>query len=640
MSEPSTPQQPVPQASPPAKTKSRNVFLVIFRGIAAVFRFIRVTIANLLIILVFLLIFAALSSGEPEPEVKQDSILVFEPKQSLVEDSSASDPVLDLLLSGSGIGETKVGDAVRAITHAASDDRIVALEIRPHRLLGANLVHLDIVGDAIEKFKESGKRVIAYSNFYSQSQYFLASHADRVVMHPYGELMFTGLAFENQYFHTLLNKLHLNVHTFRAGDYKSAVEPYTRDSMSPEVKDSYRPILQQLWGGYLDRIGNNRQLPVNQVSAYANDLATLLERTSSGLAELSREQGLVDELLGPSDYSESLTSDSQIAKDGTKPPRIDMEEYLEAIPSSLGTRTVEQPSDDATSSTGRIGLVTVTGAIFDLPFRQGSDLGPTSSPVKHIKRAATANVDALVLRIDSPGGSVFASEQIRMALRELSEEGIPIVASMAGTAASGGYWIAAEADLIMASASTITGSIGVFAMFPSVEDSLAEVGVHTDGVHSAPNALRLDPFTGLSESDATIMQVMVNTSYDRFLEIVSNGRNMSVDDVRAIAGGRIWTGKQALENKLVDQLGGLDEAFEAAAKLAKLKKYRIREYRDRPTSLLRTLLEATGLESPLANSPVGQLIGESKRFADQIWPSLQSRRVYAICEPCTTGISF
>ncbi|MCY4143858.1 MAG: signal peptide peptidase SppA [Gammaproteobacteria bacterium] len=640
MSEPPIPQTPTPPVPPPAKPKRQNIFLLIFRGIGAVFRFIRVSIANLLIILLLLLIFVAVSTGDPEPEVAQDSVLVFEPKQSLVEDTSGSDPILDFLMSGTGVGGTKVRDVVRAIRHAASDDRIVALEVRPHRLLGASLVHLNAIGSAIEEFKASGKKVVAYSNFYSQSQYHLASHADKVVMHPYGELVFTGLAFENQYFHTLLNKLHVNVHTFRAGDYKSAVEPYTRDSMSPEVKASYIPILQQLWGGYVETISNNRNLPETQVFDYADGLATLLKGTDKGLAELSREQRLVDELLGPADYSESLASDTQISASGDKPPRIAMDDYLEVIPSSSGTLTVEEPADDATSSTGRIGLVTVSGAILTLPFGQGSDLESTSSAVKHINSAAKANVDALVLRIDSPGGSVFASEQIRMALRELSEKGIPVVASMAGTAASGGYWIAAEADLIMASESTITGSIGVFATFPSVEESLEQVGVNTDGVYSAPNALRPDPLSGVSESDATIIQAIVNTSYDRFLNIVSNGREMSVDDVRAIAGGRIWTGKQALENNLVDKIGGLDQAFEEAAKLAKLKKYRIREYRDRRSSLLRTLLEATGFESPLANSRLGHLIGESQYIVDNVWPKVQFRRVYALCESCTTGLIF
>ncbi|MYD81354.1 MAG: signal peptide peptidase SppA [Gammaproteobacteria bacterium] len=619
------------------RQERKNVLLQIYRAISATFRFIRVSIANLLIVLLLFIVIVAVSSGDPGPVVQEGSVLVFEPKQALVEKSSSSDPVLDLLLSGYGVGETNVNDVVKALRHAATDENIAMLEIRPHQLLGASYVHLEMIGDAIDEFKESGKEVVSYSNLFTQSQYLLASYADRVAMHPFGDLLFTGFAFENQYFYGLLEKLRISVHIWRAGDFKSAVEPYTRDSMSPEVKASYEPILDQLWGTFLAKIGENRALEDTRVRTYANDMANLISESNNDFATIAVDQGFVDELLGPEQYTQSVLDDLDSSR--RKPPRISIEDYLESLPFSTATVSREDSSAAENGRTGRIGLVKVQGAIFDLPFGAGADIGANSSVVDHIDSAARSGVDAFVLRINSPGGSVLASEQIRLALRRLNARGIPIVASMSGTAASGGYWIAAEADEILASSSTITGSIGVFAMIPSVEKALAEVGVHTDGVYSAENARRLDPIAGVKESDSILMQAMVDNSYQRFLNIVSEGRNMEVADVEAIAGGRIWTGEQALERNLIDQIGGIDAAFERAAELAGLSSWRVREYKDAEETLFSMFMSATGWEAPISSPRLRRLVNESNRIVDQILPYFEPRRVYAFCEPCTSSFS-
>ena len=633
---------PIQESSPAEKRrekrqKRKNVFLQVFGVISAIFRFIRVAIANLLIILLLFIVIVAISSGDPGPEVQEGSVLVFEPKQALVEQSTSSDPVLDLLLSGYGVGETNINDVVKALKHAATDDRIEMLEIRPHQLLGASFVHLEMIGDAIDEFKESGKAVVSYSSLFSQSQYLLASYADRVAMHPFGDLIFSGFAFENQYFYGLLEKLRVNVHIWRAGDFKSAVEPYTRDSMSPEVKASYEPILDQLWGTFLAKLGENRGLEDTRVRTYANDLPSLISESNKDFATIAVNQGFVDELLGPEEYSQSVLD--ALGSSRRRPPRISIEDYLETIPFSSGIVRREDSSEAENGRTGKIGLVKVQGAIFDLPFGAGADIGANSSVVDHIDSAARAGVDAFVLRIDSPGGSVFASEQIRLALRRLNARGIPVVASMSGTAASGGYWIAAEADEILASSSTITGSIGVFAMIPSVERALAEVGVHTDGAYSAENARRLDPLVGVKESDSKLMQAMVDNSYSRFLNIVSEGRDMDVADVEAIAGGRIWTGDQALERNLIDQIGGIDAAFERAAELAGLSSWRVREYKDAKETLFSRFMSATDWEAPISSPRLRRLIDESNHIVDQVLPYFEPRRVYAFCEPCTTGFS-
>ncbi|MCY3884678.1 MAG: signal peptide peptidase SppA [Gammaproteobacteria bacterium] len=625
------------EAKPRERRDRTKVLRQVLRAISATFRFIRVSIANILIILLLFIFIVAISSGDPAPEVQEGSVLVFEPKQSLVEKSSSTDPVMDLLLSGYGVGETNINDVVKVLRHAATDDRIAMLEIRPHQLLGANLVHLEIIGEAIDEFKKSGKAVVSYSNLFTQSQYFLASYADRIAMHPLGDLLFSGFAFENQYFYGLLEKLRVNVHIWRAGDFKSAVEPFTRDSMSPEVKASYEPIIGQLWGAYLTKIGENRELELNQVRTYANDMPSLVEATNEDFASIALNQGFVDELLGSEQYKQSVLDDLESSR--SKPPRISIEDYLEAMPFSSGVVTRTSRDEANGGRSGTIGLVKVQGAIFDLPFVEGADMGGNSSIVKHIDAAGRSGVDALVLRIDSPGGSVFASEQIRLALRRLSAKGTPIVASMSGTAASGGYWIAAEADEILASSSTITGSIGVFAMIPTVDKALAEVGVHTDGVYSSEKARRLDPIAGVSESDSKLMQAMVNSSYRRFLNIVSEGRNMEVADVEAIAGGRIWTGDQALERNLIDQVGGMDAAFERAAEISGLASWRVREYKDAKETLFSRFLSATGWEAPISSPRLRQLLNESHRIVDEVLPQFEPRRVYAFCEPCTSGLS-
>ncbi len=618
-----------PTAQP--KRKRRNPVVIVYRAIAGTFRFLRATVANLLLILVLVLVFTAIASIEPEPDVEIGSILSFEPKFSLVEDTQPGNPLMDLFLSGSGIGADRTRDVAEAIRYAATDDRIIGLELRPHRLLGADLVQLEAIGDAVNEFKQAGKWVEAYSPQYTQSQYHLASHADQVFMHPFGDVVLQGFAFETQYFRSLIDRVRLNVHVFRAGDFKSAVEPYTRDDMSPEVKSSYEPILDQIWSQYVERVSANRELEPESVRGYADDVASLVELSNTDVASMSLQKGLIDGLLNPRSYRDRQRNE----QDDGEPPRMSMQDYISVIPNGirrLRTRTAEEQS----SRVGRIGVVTIMGALLELPGTSGSDIYSSYSPVEQLKRAQRSRVDALVLRIDSPGGSVLASEKIRVAIQELRSKDIPVVASMAGTAASGGYWIAAETDLIMASPSTITGSIGVFAMFPSFEETLAEVGVNTDGVYSVPNASRLDPFRGLNESDAILMQALVDRSYENFLNIVSNGRDMTVDQVRLVAGGRIWTGQQAIDRNLVDELGDLDMAFERAAELAGLTSYRVREFKESAPSGLAAFLVEMGVRIPLIDERLAQWANESSKLVNDLWGSLQPRQVYALCEPCSS----
>ena len=611
---------------------------MIYRAIAATFRWIRAAIFNVLIFLLFVFLIGALTSGPPEPQVLNGSVLVLDFEQSLVEDTTSSNPILDLFLSGANVGgETSVRDVVRALEHAADDSRIVAVDIRPQNLLSAGVVNIERVGDAIREFKESGKKVVAYSDSYTQTQYFLASHADHVGMHPYGELILRGLAFESQFYHSLIERLHVNFHIYRAGDFKSAVEPYLRDDMSPEVKESYAPILNQVWGNFLGRIAENRQLSPDQMVEYTENLAAIVELSDVDLANITVQRGLVDVLVDAKEFREQ-TIEAQIESDSSRmSPRVVLNDYLQVIPAGWGTRSVDEPQENSAPLPGRVGIVTVQGAIFDLPILDDND--DESSTVSNINRAANSNIDALVLRINSPGGSVLASEEIRKALREVSEKGIPIIASMGDTAASGGYWIAAEADLIMASESTITGSIGVFAFYPTFENTLANFGVNTDGAYSSPNAARRDFLSGVSEADAALMQLSIDDTYDKFLLIVSQGRDMSVDDVRAIAGGRIWTGTQAIANNLVDELGELDDALDAAARLANLSSYRVREFKSSPPGLFDSLMGYIGTKIPGANSELGQWIRNSHQQTFEFLNHAKPRKAYALCEACTTGVS-
>ena len=512
------------------------------------------------------------------------------------------------------------------------------MEIRPNKLVGSSLVHIDLIGAALREFSESGKPIYAYSEDFNQSSYLFSSYSDVIYLNSLGSLSFSGLAFESMYYKTILDKFDINVHTFRSGEYKSAVEPFLLDSMSDIVRESYRPIISQLWRSTKDLIVSNRELAQSKVDQFTEGFAELLGPNRARLSEIAVEFGFVDELL-PSDtlamkVSERFGLDT---RDATS--RISTEDYFYTIKDQKDhrdTTTSAEKIEQITKRHGTVAVITVEGTIFGWPGEDGSEIVDSTGAVEHLQHAKDSAVDAIVLRVNSPGGSVVASELIRLQVEAVKAQKIPVVISMSNTTASGGYWISAGADRILADDSTITGSIGVFSMVPSVEKLLARVGINTDGVYSSDGHFRMDPAKGISAAEARMLQASVDDAYERFVEIVSTGRGMSTDEVKAIAGGRIWTGRQALENGLVDALGTYDDALEVAANLAGLNSYTVERYGfvHRPP-FMNLIAKATNW--------VPSLPPESQRLvqhARKTWREvkdhlvIEPRKLYALCEFC------
>lgn len=622
----------------PEKPKKMNLLRRIWRGIASVFRFLRVSVANILLVTVFIFVLVLLFSG-PAITVEPSSVLVFTPNQSLVEKRPNTNPLFELLLGNTGADVTDVHDVVATIRHAAKNPRILALEIRPDNLAGASLVHLDLIGEALTEFSASGKPIYAYSEDFYQSAYLLSSYADVVYLNSLGSVNFSGLAFESMYYKAILDKLDITVNIFRSGEYKSAVEPFLLDAMSDVVRESYRPIIDQLWSSTKELIETNREINESVVTQFTEGFGDLLGPNRKRLSALALEYGFVDELLTSNALAAKVSERFGLNAVGESIPRISTGDYFQTIKDKSDFRiTVENSESEApaTKRGGTIAVITVEGAIFGWPADDGSQLVDSTGAVEHLQLAINEEVDAVVLRVNSPGGSVLASEAIRLQVEAVKKQNIPVVVSMSNTAASGGYWISAGADRILASDSTITGSIGVFSMIPTVEELLQRVGVNVDGVYSSEGHFRVDQASGISETEAKMLQANVDDAYDRFLDVVSIGRSIPTDEVDAVAGGRIWTGLQALEHGLIDSLGSYDDALEVAANLAGLKSYDVERYGfvRRPPFL--NLLARTSNWVPQISPEYQRFVKHTRNAWLEVKDHLaiKPRTVYALCEFC------
>ncbi len=571
------------------------------------------TLNTLFLVFVLIALFAVLDAFEPPP-VPEGSALVINPKGAMVEESRALDPLRGFLATDE-LSESSVHDIVRAIDQAANDSRIKMIVLQLDDLASASAAHAELFGAALSRFREAGKRIVSTANNYSQSQYAIASHADGVYMHPEGAVLLFGYGAFRSYFKGLLDKLNLNTHVFRVGEYKEAVEPFIRDDMSASAREANQALVDGLWASYRQRVLDNRQLDAQPFDRYTLAFDEVLAEAHGDTARAALESGLVDELMSADQARSSIAA--TVGWDGNSKLN------------SIGYRRYLQALGPAASETGNIGLIFVRGVI-----RMGDDQSSAAADnlVELIRRARNdATVKALVVRVDSPGGSAFASELIRQELELVQLADKPVVVSMGSVAASGGYWVSATADSILAHPTTITGSIGIFALLIGMEQAMAKVGIHSDGVGSTPFSNALDPLRPLSEPMRRIMQAGVNHGYQQFVNLVARGREMQPEAVEAVAQGRVWLGSQALELGLVDGLGGLAEAIAEAAKLANLSDYATKRFRT-PLSprdlLLQQLLDIADISPPPA------LAGVLEQ-ADWLLGSLNDpQHSYAVCEPC------
>jgi protease-4 len=567
--------------------------------------------------LLFLLILIVALFADGTPVVPDDSALLVNPRGVLVDQRSQMDPLAEFFAPDTP-GEVELGQITAALERAAADDRIRLAVLDLDELIGMSAGQAMVIGRSIREFQDEGKEVIAYGSGFGQSQYLLASFADALYMHPMGQLILPGYGGNRLYFKELLDKLNVNIHIFQAGKYKEFVEPYSRSDMSEEARQANQELVDELWAAYRAQLLENRKLEAPVLDRFTHSLPEQLEAMGD-LATVALEHHLVDELLNLDEVRARIASEVGYANDGEF-LRIGFEDYLAANPAKR-------------ESGKSVAVITAEGPIMMGRQSQGVIAADTISAL--IRRAREDDdVAALVLRVNSPGGSAFASEIIRQELEILQLTGKPVVASMGNVAASGGYWISSTADRIYARPTTITGSIGVFGIIPTFERALNEVGVHTDGIGTTPLSRAFDPFAGLSEEMKRILQLNTEETYEQFVSLVARGRDMAPEAVDGVSQGRVWTGTAAQAIGLVDELGSLEDAIAKAAELAELAEYRTK--RIRPDLSPREILMSSliGSESewlPLGGSRIASALAEAERFLEMLNDPGNS---YAVCELC------
>ncbi|EBC7385051.1 signal peptide peptidase SppA [Salmonella enterica] len=479
--------------------------------------------------------------------------------------------------SSDRLQENSLFDIVNAIRQAKDDRNITGIVLDLKNFTGADQPSMRYIGKALREFRDSGKPIFAVGENYSQGQYYLASFANKIWLSPQGQVDLHGFATNGLYYKTLLDKLKVSTHVFRVGTYKSAVEPFIRDDMSPAAREADNRWIGELWQNYLHTVSANRQISPQQLFPGAQAIIDGLTSVGGDTAKYALDHKLVDALASSADVEKALTKQFGWSKTENNYRAISYYDYSLKTPADTG---------------GTIAVIFANGAIMDgeeTPGNVGGDT--TASQIRDAR--LDPKVKAIVLRVNSPGGSVNASEVIRAELAAARAAGKPVVVSMGGMAASGGYWISTPANYIVASPSTLTGSIGIFGVINTVENSLSSIGVHSDGVSTSPLA-DISMTKSLSPEVQQMMQLSIEYGYKRFITLVADARKRTPEQIDKIAQGHVWTGEDAKANGLVDSLGDFDDAVAKAAELAKLKQWHLDYYQDEPTVLDMVMDSMTG----------------------------------------------
>lgn len=515
-------------------------------------------VVNVLFLILVLLFVAALVK---EVElIKPRTALVIAPEGALVEQYSA-DPASRALAKAFGdeVKEVQLRDLLRAIELAKDDDRIERIALRADGLSGGHAA-LREVAAALHEFRSGGKQVVAYADAMDQRQYLLAAQADEIYLHPSGAVLLEGLARYRPYYREgLQDKLGVDVHLFKVGEYKSAAEPFVLDAPSPASLEADRYWMGDIWQRYLEEIAQARKLEPEAIARGIEELPERLAAVDGDLARLAQREGLVDSLKTLDQVRALLIERGVADEDGTDFRQIDLEDYL--------ARRDHERQGGADADT--LAVVVAQGEIVDGEVPPGA-VGGESTAALIRKARENEKVKGLLLRVDSPGGGVFPSEQIRREVELTRAAGKPVVVSMGNVAASGGYWISMNADRIYADPSTITGSIGIFGLVLNMPRTLEKIGVHVGGSGTTWLAGALDPTRPLEPKVGALIQSVIEHGYDEFIGKVASARDSTPEEVDRNARGRVWTGAQALERGLVDQLGGLRQAQAGLAELAHL----------------------------------------------------------------------
>jgi protease IV len=568
-----------------------------FSGAWRAFNGIRRFVFGLIAIAILVVLFNVMMSGPKALEGKTALVIPF--RGALVEQFSGdpSDAALNKAL-GQDVPETRLRDIKRALELAAKDGKIDRVLLRTDELAGGGQASLREVARYLTDFKKnSGKEVLAYAYNYDQRALFIAAHADKIYMHPEGLALLEGLGRNRMYYASALQKLGVKFNVFRVGKYKSAVEPYLLDGQSAEAREADAYWLNDLWDRFLVDYAALRKTSPEALKAMIDQLPERLAANSGELAQIALSEKLIDELKTPDELRALMLKkgaaaekdDDEAAADYRK---VGMQEYL-------ALNELVNPED---KSLDAVAVIVAEGGISDGKRPQG-EIGGDSTAALIRQARDNKRVKAVVLRVNSPGGSGFASEVIRRELEITRAAGKPVYISMGDLAASGGYWISMAADAIYASPSTITGSIGIFGLFPNATEGLDKVGVHSDGYGTTWLATAFDPARPLDPRLGEAMQLLINNGYQSFIGKVAQARKQTVEQINEVAQGRVWSGSQAKERGLVDAFGTLDDVVAAAAKKANLSVYRV-SYVEK---------KADGLAAMLS-----QLLGASVREAAEL----------------------
>ncbi|MDG5749151.1 signal peptide peptidase SppA [Qipengyuania sp. XHP0207] len=502
-----------------------------------------------LVLIFMLLFFAALFAiltARPSPAEVREGALVLDLNGVIVEERSQVDPIAALLSQTAPVGEYQARDLVRALDTAAQDDRMTAVVLDLDRFIGAGQVHLQEVGAALDRVRAAGKPVLAYATAYTDDSMMLAAHASEVWVDPLGGAVVAGPGGERLYYAGLLDRLEINARVYKVGEYKSAVEPYANSGMSDAARENYSALYGALWEEYLANVKKAR--PAVDIERITRNPVAWIEAAQGDLATAAKQAGLVDRLGTREQFEERVVelvgADDWSDEPGAY-PATELAAWLEDNP----LRQAGKP----------IGVVTIAGEIVDGEAGPGTAGGDRIADL--LDEALAYDLAGLVVRVDSPGGSVLASERIRNAILRHKARDIPIAVSMANVAASGGYWVATPADRIFAEPESITGSIGIFAVIPTFENAAASLGVTSDGVRTSPLSGQPDLIGGFTPEVDAMIQASVANGYEDFIDRVAASRNLSRAQVDRIGQGRVWDGGAARQVGLVDQYGGLTEAL-------------------------------------------------------------------------------
>ncbi len=542
----------------------------LFVGLWTVLNFCRKLFFNVIFIFIVVALFIAVTADNKPVSVRPDSALYMNLKGRLVIEKEAVDPFEQFMQEAFGDEpenpELLVRDLVKVLQNAKQDNRIKALVMDLKDFQGGGLDKLRTVSRAIDDFKTSGKPVYAIGDYYSQNQYYLAAHADHIYLNPMGTLLIEGYGRFGMYFKDMLEKLKVSTHVFRVGTYKSAVEPFLRNDMSDAAKQANSEWLDTYWEQYKKDVAAARGVSEDNFDEKLSVLLEKFNEAGGDFAKYALDNGWVDALKSRTDIRDELVGIVGADETELSVNITSFNAYLKVI-NPPGPRRLDSDSD-------KVAVVVAKGQILDGDQKAGTIGGDSTARLLRQARIDDS-VKAVVMHVDTPGGSSFASEVIRQEVLELQEAGKPVVVSMGTYAASGGYWISAPADKIFASPSTITGSIGVFGMFLTFEKSLDYLGINSDGVGSTEIA-GLSPVRKLDPRFGDLLQRSVESNYNKFITMVGKYRGMTPEQVDEIAQGRVWIGTKAKEIGLVDELGELPEAIAAAGEMAGLDSFEVK----------------------------------------------------------------